>query len=246
MSKHTAVAVVPALDEEEAIGDVVRGIGPHVDAVVAVDNGSVDRTAVVARNAGAIVVAEPRRGYGRACLAGIEQARGLGATIVLFLDADGSDDPADAPRLLAPVKAGTCDLALGVRTRGGAEPGAMTPVQRFGNWLAPLLMRISVGAEYDDMPPFKAISMRALDRLRLSDTGHGFTIELLMRAHEEQLRIEQLAVTCRVRRGGASKVSGTVVGAGRASAKIVSTIGRYAARTYLRRAVGHQVSSRKR
>jgi glycosyltransferase involved in cell wall biosynthesis len=230
------VAIIPALDEEDAIGAVVRGIAGHVDVVIVVDNGSTDRTAAVAASAGADVVAEPRRGYGRACLAGIARARELGASIVVFLDADGSDDPSDAPGVIGPVAAGRADLTLGVRTGARVEPGAMTGVQRFGNWLAPLLIRASVGARYDDMPPFKACSAAALDRLRLSDVGHGFTIELLMRAHEEGLRVEQIPVACRVRRGGESKVSGTLRGASRAAVKIVTTIGRHAARAHGKRA----------
>ena len=221
------VAIMPALDEEACVGDVVRGIAPHVDVVVVVDNGSRDRTASVAREAGADVVAAPVRGYGRACLAGLARARALEADVVLFLDADGSDAPADAPRLIDPVVRGDVDLALGRRRRGLVEPGAMTSVQRFGNWFGPALMRIGLGAPYHDMPPFKACSLAALELLGLSDTGHGFTIELLIKAHRAGLRVVEIDVRCRARMGGVSKVSGTVVGASRAAAKIVSTIARY-------------------
>lgn len=161
------VAVIPALDEAGSIGDVVEGLGAVVDAVVVVDNGSQDDTAAVARRHGAIVEREPRRGYGAACLRGIARAVALDASVVLFLDADGSDDPNDAPRLLAAVADGA-DLALGVRTRQTTEPGAMTGTQRFGNWFAPLLMRLTVGARYHDMPPFKAIRRQALERLSAS------------------------------------------------------------------------------
>src|SRR5687767_965506 len=125
------VALIPALDEEHCIPGVVRGIAPYVDVVVVVDNGSQDGTARAAREAGAEIVAEPRRGYGRACLAGIARAKALGASIVLFLDGDGSDDPMDAERLLEPVTSGRFDIALGVRPRELVEAGAMTAVQRF-------------------------------------------------------------------------------------------------------------------
>jgi glycosyltransferase involved in cell wall biosynthesis len=220
------VAVIPALDEEAAIAGVVLGIRQYVDAVVVVDNGSRDATAARARQAGADVVREARRGYGAACVAGVRRARQLGATIVLFLDGDGSDDPDDAPRLLAPVQAGEADLALGVRAN--VEAGAMAPVQRFGNWFAPMLMRVMVGARYRDMPPFKAVTLEALERLDLTDDGMGYIIEMLLSAHALRLRVVQIDVACRARRTGRSKISGTVVGTVRASAKILSAITRYA------------------
>lgn len=222
------IAVIPALDEEDAVAGVVRGISPHVDVVIVVDNGSHDATADRARDAGAEVVREPRRGYGAACLAGVERARALGAGVVLFLDGDGSDNPADAPRLLAPVECGDADLALGVRAH--VQRGAMAPVQRFGNWFAPLLMRVAVGAHYHDMPPFKAITMTALDRLALDDAGMGYIIQMLLRAHTMGLRVLELDVAYHVRRAGSSKVSGTVVGTARASTKILWAIGRHAVR----------------
>ena len=222
------VAVIPALDEEGNVVDVVRGVLACADASVVVDNGSRDRTAERARQAGAIVVGEPRRGYGSACLAGVEKARALGATVILFLDADGGDDPTDAPKLLAPIAEGRADFVLGVRTPDTIERGAMMPVQRFGNWLAPLLMRILVGASYSDMPPFKAITREALDRIAPTDRGHGFIIEMLMRAHAEKLRVVEVPVRCRARRSGASKISGTVRGTIRASVKIVATIAKHA------------------
>lgn len=226
MAPVKIVAIIPALDEEGAIAEVVRGIAAHVSDVVVVDNGSSDRTASVAEDAGAIVVREPRRGYGRACLAGIAQARMRGAEIVLFADGDGSDDPDDAPRLIEAVTSKRADLALGERL--DVEPGAMTTTQRFGNWLAPLLMRRVLGSPYRDMPPFKAISVEALERLDLGDIGHGFTIELLIKAHQRGLRVQRLSVRCRARRAGESKVSGTLIGSARAAAKIITTIARYA------------------
>jgi glycosyltransferase involved in cell wall biosynthesis len=222
------VAVLPALDEEESVGSVVSELLPRVDSVVVVDNGSRDRTSAVARANGAVVVEEPRRGYGRACLAGIERARALGADVLLFLDADGSDDPSEAGRLTGPVVAGEVDLVLGVRTRVSMNRSRMTPVQRFGNWLAPALIRVSLGAPYHDMPPYKAIRLSSLDALKLSDTGYGFTIELLVRAHATRLRIRQIDVRCLPRKGGRSKVSGTVSGSVRAASKIVYTIARHA------------------
>ena len=218
------VAVIPALDEEACIGEVVRGIAAHVDAVIVVDNGSRDATAARAKDAGAVVEVERRRGYGAACLAGVARARALGADVVLFLDGDGSDDPSEAPSLLAPVARGEADLVLGIRTAQSTEPGAMAPVQRWGNWLAPRLMRVLAGTSYRDMPPYKAITVAALDALALTDTGMGYIIEMLLKAHALGLRVSEVEVACRRRRTGASKISGTVRGTVRASTKITSTI----------------------
>lgn len=232
----TTAALIPALDEQACVGAVVEGIRPHVGHVVVIDNGSRDRTAEVARDAGAEVVSEPKRGYGRACLAGLARARALAADVVLFLDADGSDDPGDARSLLGPVERGEADLALGVRRGDLVEPSAMTPVQRFGNWFGPAMMRLLLRAPFHDMPPFKACSLAALDRLDLRDTGHGFTIELLVKAHAAKLRVVEVDVRCRARRGGQSKVSGTLIGSSRAAVKIVSTIAKHGAAARLRRA----------
>ena len=229
------VAVIPALDEEGSIGDVVTGIGRHVARVVVVDNGSLDRTPELARAAGAEVVAEARRGYGSACLKGVATARAMGATVVVFMDADGSDDPDDAPRLLAPLSAGDADLVLGIRTRASTERGAMRPVQAFGNWLAPRLMRLAVGARYHDMPPFKAVRMATLDALDLRDAGMGYIIEMLLAAHRRGVRVVEVEVKCRARRTGESKISGTLVGTLRASVKITTSIAWHAATQRFRR-----------
>lgn len=220
-------AVIPALDEEGAIGPVVAGLAPHVDRVIVIDNGSRDRTAEVAAAAGALVIPVAVRGYGAACLAGAARARELGAAVVLFLDGDGSDDPADAPRLVAPVREGHADLVLGVRT--AVESGAMAPAQRLGNWLAPLAMRLFTGARYHDMPSYKAIRGDALEALALTDQGHGFTVQLMLEAHRRGLRALEVPVQHHVRRAGRSKVSGTLSGTVRAAAKILATIARHAA-----------------
>jgi glycosyltransferase involved in cell wall biosynthesis len=225
---EVVVAVIPALDEEGNIGDVVRGVAPLVDHVVVVDNGSRDRTRAVALEAGAVVVEEPRRGYGSACLAGLRRARALGATIVVSLDGDGANPPDDAPHLLAPLLSGEADLALGIRTRDSIEPGSMAPVQRFGNWLAPRLMRVFTGARYLDMPAFKAVRVETLDRLDVRDVGHGYPIELLLKAHARGVRTREIVTRWRARRSGASKISGTVRGTVRASVKIVSMIAKHA------------------
>ncbi len=221
------VAVIPALNEAACIGGVVRGVLPYVDHVVVVDNGSSDETSAVAKEASAIVVRQPERGYGAACLAGVEQARSLGADIVLFMDGDGSDDPADAPRLLHELRVTGAGLVLGVRDKAQREPGAMTPVQAFGNWFAPWLLRHLGRAECSDLPPFKAVRMPTLTALNVSDRRHGFTVELLLRAHSQNVRVREVLVKSRARRGGESKVSGTVVGSARAAVKILYTVGKH-------------------
>jgi glycosyltransferase involved in cell wall biosynthesis len=224
------VAVIPTLNESECIGRVVLGVAPYVSTVIVVDNGSTDDTAKVAANAAAVVVSEPERGYGAACLKGIAHARKLGADIVLFMDGDGSDDPQDAPRLLDALEQTGADIVLGVRDRKTMEPGAMAPVQQFGNWLAPWLLRHLGRTTYTDLPPLKAVRMQALQRLNVQDRGHGFTVELLLRAHVEHMRVHELPVRCLARRGGHSKVSGTVSGSVRAAAKIMSTVTRHVIR----------------
>lgn len=224
-------AILPACNEEATVAAVVRAVSSHVDTVIVVDNGSTDGTAVRARDAGADVVSEPVRGYGRACLRGVQRARELGADVLLFLDADGSDDPADIPRVLEPVRSGAADLALGSRAADRIEPGSMTTPQRLGNWLAPLLMRWTAGAPYHDLPPMKALALTTFDDLGVRDQGHGFTIELLLKAHARGLRIAEVPAGFRRRAGGTSKVSGTVLGTLRASAKILGHVTRYAVQT---------------
>jgi hypothetical protein len=222
------VAVIPCLDEADNVASVVAGLEPWVDRVIVVDNGSRDATAEVAAAAGADVVVEPRCGYGRACLAGIDRAQEHHPDVVLFLDGDGSDDPDDAPRLLEPVQSGEVDLCLGRRTARSTARGAMAPVQRFGNWFAPALMRMLFNAPYHDMPPFKAISARALEALDLRDESYGFTIEMLIKAHHRGLSVREVEVRHRARHAGQSKVSGTLVGSVRASSKILTAIARHA------------------
>jgi glycosyltransferase involved in cell wall biosynthesis len=229
-SPAVVVAVIPALNEEGCIGNVVKGIIPFVDRVVVVDNGSTDSTAQVARDAGAVVASEPQRGYGAACLAGMAEARRLGATVVLFMDGDGSDDPADATRLLAELDNPAVAVVLGVRDRQTMEVGAMAPVQQFGNWLAPFLLRHLGRTPYSDLPPFKAVRMSTLQQLNIQDRGHGFTVELLLRAHIKKVGVREVPARCLARRAGTSKVSGSIVGSARAGVKILSTVARHVAR----------------
>lgn len=226
MKAHPDVAaVIPALNEAEAIGGVLDAIPPWIRPVVVVDNGSTDDTAIVARRCGATVVAEPRRGYGAACL------RGLNALdepdIVVFLDADRSDEPAELPRLIQPITQGEADLVIGSRVLGSTEPGALSAPQRFGNTLACLLIRWVWGATCTDLGPMRAIRFEALRRLRMSDLGYGWTVQMQARALRHGMCVTEVPVSYR-RRIGRSKISGTLRGVLGAGFKILSTIGREA------------------
>ena len=228
-----AAVVLPALDEEAAIGGVIQGLPPgDVEEIVVADNGSRDRTAEVARAAGATVVAAPRRGYGSACLAGLAHLRTRPAgppVIVAFLDADGADVPGELPRLLAPLRAGRADLVIGSRVLGTTEPGALTPVQQFGNRLAAFLLAARWRAVVTDLGPFRAIGWAALERLAMADKDYGWTVEMQARAYRLGLAVVEVPVSSR-RRVGRSKISGTVRGVLGAGTKILWTIGREALR----------------
>ncbi|MBI1749817.1 MAG: glycosyltransferase [Acidobacteria bacterium] len=219
--------IIPALNEEAAIGATLDSLPrAALDQLIVVDNGSADRTADVARSHGAQVVSEPRRGYGRACLAGIAALRPE-ITVVGFMDGDGSDDPADLPRLLDPIVRGEAEMVLGSRVLGQREPGALTPQQRFGNALATFLLRIVHGARYTDLGPFRALHRDAFDRLRMSDPNFGWTIEMQIKAAREGLRVLEIPVRYHRRRAGESKISGTLRGTLSAGAKIIWTVFRY-------------------
>jgi glycosyltransferase involved in cell wall biosynthesis len=194
--------------------------------IVVVDNGSRDATADVARRHGARVISEPRRGYGQACLAGIA-ALSNGTAIVVFLDADGSDDPEDLARLLTPVREGQADMVLGSRTLAARTSGAFTPQQAFGNWLATGLMRAFFGARYTDLGPFRVVRRQALELLKMRDTNFGWTIEMQIKAHRFGLKVVEIPVNYRKRIAGESKISGNFVGTVRAGWKILWTIAKY-------------------
>jgi glycosyltransferase involved in cell wall biosynthesis len=219
-------AVIPALDEEASIGAVLDAIPrPPVRRVVVADNGSTDRTAEIARARGALVVSEPRRGYGAACLRALASLRAEPPDAVLFLDADLSADPTEATALLEPIAAGRADLVIGSRALGRAERGALTPAQRFGNWLATRLLLLLYGARYTDLGPFRAIRWEALEALGMRDRDFGWTVEMQVKAARLKLRHEEVPVRYR-KRVGKSKISGTVSGTVRAGIKILGTIAR--------------------
>ena len=218
--------VIPAYNEEAALPLVLKELPrePAVDVIV-VDNGSTDRTFAVAQAAQVKVVFEPRRGYGRACQAGL-RAIAPESEAIVFLDADHSDYPQDLPALLAPLERNEADLVIGSRILGHADPGSLTPQQRLGNWLACRLIGRRFHRRFTDLGPFRAIRRRSLKALDLHDPTFGWNVEMQMKALKRGLRVVEVPVRYRPRTGK-SKISGTVTGTIRAGAKILFTIARY-------------------
>jgi glycosyltransferase involved in cell wall biosynthesis len=221
--------IIPALNEEEPIGDVVRAIQATKISceIIVTDNGSTDRTADRAREVGARVVSEPRPGYGRACMAGVH-ALSPECDIVVFLDGDGSDCPEFINRLVDPIVAGTHDFVIGSRTRGQREPGSMNLQQVFAGRLAGMFLSILYGVRYTDMCPFRAIRRDALEQLSMKEETYGWNLEMQMKAARADLRILEVPVNHRCRTGGVSKVSGTMHGSVVAGVRIIATLLRIA------------------
>ncbi|MFB6248400.1 MAG: glycosyltransferase family 2 protein [Salinibacter sp.] len=229
----TTLVIIPAYNEGQAIGHVVSDVPDWTDQVVVVDNASTDDTAETARAAGATVVEERTQGYGHACLRGLEYAQARTPDLVVFLDGDYSDHPEEMERLVHPIAADEADFVVGSRIRGDAEPGALLPQAQVGNRLACRLMSAIWDAPYSDLGPFRAIRFPALQALDMQDKTFGWTIEMQIKALEAGLRVEEVPVS--YRRGiGPSKITGTLTGTLKASAKILWTIGRMAATTHRR------------
>ena len=229
-STSRIAVIIPALNEEKAIGQVISEIPSWVDQIIVADNGSIDTTAEMARLAGAQVVREPERGYGAACLAAIRVLEDV--DIVVFVDGDLSDYPEDMAQLVDPITSTGMDLVIASRAIGKREAGSLTPQQLFGNWLATFLIRIVWRARFTDLGPFRAIKHDALKQLNMRDRNYGWTVEMQVRAIEEGLTYLEVPARYR-RRIGQSKVSGTVRGTVMAGYKILSLIGRHALRHWL-------------
>jgi glycosyltransferase involved in cell wall biosynthesis len=221
-------AIIPCLDEEEAIGAVVRDVlAQGVAEVIVVDGGSRDRTAAQAREAGARIVFEPRRGYGRAVMSGIAAAR-PDAAILLFIDGDGSDRPRHIPDLVRPIVAGEADFVHGTRVRGEREAGSLSAPQLLAGRLAGSLIRATYGVRFTDMSPYRAIRRDLLERLGMREATFGWNLEMLMRVAASGARALELPVGQRRRTGGVSKVSGNLCASLRAAIVIATTFVRLA------------------
>ena len=224
------IIIIPMLNEEESIS-LVLGDLPQVRQVIVVDNGCTDRSPQIARENHAMVVEEPQRGYGAACLAGIRAIRDLAKNepppeFVLFIDGDYSDHGEEAGKILAPIAEGDFDFVVGSRMIGQREKGAMPFQAVFGNWLACTLMRVLWGGKFTDLGPFRAIRWNRLLELEMQDRNFGWTVEMQIKAIQKKLRYIEVPVAYR-RRVGASKISGTISGTFRAGYKILYTIFKY-------------------
>lgn len=223
-----ACAIIPALNEEETIAGVVRAVPKEiVQRVIVVDNGSTDATTERAAAAGAQVVQEPVRGYGRACAAGVA-ALGNDCEIAVFLDGDGSDRPELIGLLIEPIVSGNYDFVIGSRTRGEREPGSMNFQQIIAGKLAGFLLRKLYRVRYTDMCPFRAIRRETLIDLGMKEMTYGWNLEMQMRAARAKVRILEIPINHRRRAGGTSKVSGTVRGTFLAATRIAMTLARIA------------------
>ena len=223
--KQRISVIIPALNEEQSIGFVLRAIPAELASqVIVVDNGSQDATARIARSHGAKVVREPRKGYGRACLKGLQCLDG--ADVVVFLDADHSDYPQDMKALVEPIIEEKADFVIGSRVPGDSEEGALMGHQVFGNKLSCFLIRLLWGGKFSDLGPFRAIRFSALRRLGMSDKNFGWNVEMQIKALRCGLRIQEVPVRYR-KRIGLSKISGSLSGSVKAGFKIIYSVFKY-------------------
>ncbi|WP_026950386.1 glycosyltransferase family 2 protein [Algoriphagus mannitolivorans] len=220
--------IIPAYNEERSLPKVIAEIPSLVRHIVVANNNSTDKTAVVAKEAGAVVVFEPQKGYGKACLTAMDWIRKqeIQPDLVVFLDGDYSDYPEEMKLLIQPILEGEADMVIGSRAQGKREKGSMTIPQVFGNWLATTMMKYIQGAKFSDLGPFRAILWNKLLFLNMVDENYGWTIEMQIKAHQAGLKYTEVPVNYR-KRIGVSKVSGTVKGVFGAGYKIILTIFKY-------------------
>src|SRR6266571_7328369 len=229
MVTEKVALVIPALNEEAALHRLLAELPQNfAQWIIVVDNGSTDATAAVAQGSGAIVASEPLRGYGRACLKGFKTACSLGAAMVIFMDGDGSDDPADLPMMLRPMREGRADFVIGSRVSKRAARGAVPPQARLGNWLVSRLIHLVYGVPLHDIGSFRAIRCSLLGALEMCEKTYGWPVEMVVKAARAHYRIIEVSIHYRRRSHGRSKVAGTIVGSIKAAFYMLSTTLRYA------------------
>ncbi|HET8736790.1 MAG TPA: glycosyltransferase family 2 protein [Pricia sp.] len=227
--KHPDIKVIiPAFNEADSIAEVIGDLPDFVSEIIVVNNNSSDKTFRNAQSAGATVLNEERRGYGYACLKGMDHIarQSKPPDIIVFIDGDYSDYPEELNKVVAPILDKDYDLVIGARVERLREKGSMTPQQVFGNWLATLLMKWFFGGTFTDLGPFRAIKYDRLLRLGMEDKTYGWTVEMQLKAIKRNLRYTEVAVHYR-KRIGVSKVSGTVKGSIFAGIKILGWIFKY-------------------
>ena len=228
ISNHIIKVIIPAYNEEHAIGKVIEEIPDYVHEIVVANNGSTDNTFLVASNAGAMVREAPKMGYGNACLTAMDyiEKNEPKPTIVVFIDGDYSDYPQEMDLLIQPIISNQADLVIGSRALGNREKGSMTLPQIFGNWLATTLLKGFYKVKFTDLGPFRAISYESLVKLGMKDRNYGWTVEMQLKAAKMKMRCTEVSVNYR-NRIGKSKVSGTIKGTVMAGYKILFTIFRH-------------------
>ncbi|QOD60378.1 glycosyltransferase family 2 protein [Polaribacter haliotis] len=220
--------IIPAYNEQDSIGNVIKDIPKNVQEVIVISNNSTDNTEENAYKAGATVLSETRKGYGYACLKGMEYIadQEIKPDIVVFLDGDYSDYPEQLTEIIYPIINKNIDFVIGARVKRLRENGSMTPQQVFGNWLATFLMKLFFGAKFTDLGPFRAIKYDKLLALKMEDKTYGWTVEMQLKVLKQKMSYEEIPVKYR-NRIGVSKVSGTVKGSIMAGVKILGWIFKY-------------------
>ena len=220
--------IIPAFNEQDSIAHVIKDIPTIVDEVIVISNNSTDNTEINAKNAGATVLKEPRKGYGFACLKGMNYIaqQEIKPDIIVFLDGDYSDYPEQLTEIISPIINDDIDFVIGARVKKLREQGSMTPQQVFGNWLATFLMKLFFDAKFTDLGPFRAIKYQQLLALKMEDKTYGWTVEMQLKALKQKLTYVEIPVKYR-NRIGVSKVSGTVKGTIFAGIKILGWIFKY-------------------
>ena len=220
--------IIPAFNEADSISKVIKELPSSVSEIIVVNNNSTDSTVQNAEKAGATVLSEIRKGYGYACLKGLDYIakQSKAPNIIVFIDGDYSDYPEELEKVVAPIIEKDIDFVVGARTKNLREEGSMTPQQVFGNWLATFLMRLFFGAKFTDLGPFRAIKYEKLKELEMEDKTYGWTVEMQLKVLRKKMTYIEVPV-CYKKRIGVSKVSGTVKGSIFAGIKILAWIFKY-------------------